>query len=355
MAVPDYYRALGIKESASPDEVKSAFRRLARECHPDRCNDPVAQRQFKEISEAHTVLSDPDKRRQYDQLRRNPIPKSPPKGKTQPEGTPKSGGFASFVGSILNTFARPTTAGAKGAQSRDLNAEIRIPFLVAARGGRQALTIKREMACDRCSGKGAEPETPVATCPTCRGKGEVVFDQGSFGINRVCHHCRGRGVIPKVACRKCHGSGVLATERTITILIPPAIESGTRLRIQGEGDPGNGSKPNGDLYVTVHVNDHSQWERRGTDIHSDLDITLAQAILGTTIAVESIDGLVNLRIPEGTQPETLFRMRGHGMKKSATGDDRGDHFVRVHVKIPRDLSDDAKKKIEKVLKSIGGQ
>lgn len=333
-----------------------AYRRLARAWHPDlHRGDPEAERRFKMIAEAHWVLADEGRRAAYDRFRRGDTApqeqaRARPKG-SQPRRGPS---LATLFGQLVGSFARGggSAASAEG-RGQDLTAEIRLPFLVAVRGGTQALTIKRESACDRCGGKGAEPGSPVATCPTCRGQGQIFLDQGTFSINRVCHACRGRGTLPRVACRRCHGAGVLAVERKISLAIPAGIESGTKLRIAGEGQPGLNGQPSGDLYVAVTVEEHPHWRRDGADIHSDVVIDLGQAILGATLEIETVDGVVSLKIPPGTQPETLFKLRGRGVRRGGVTEARGDHYVRVHVAIPKDLTDSAKQRFAKLAKELG--
>jgi molecular chaperone DnaJ len=362
--LPDHYRALGLAETATAEEIKRAYRRLARDCHPDRRgDDPTAADRFKEISQAHWALSDTARRAEYDRLRRDPLAKPKGAAARSQHGKPSAAQRAGAAAATLfqSLFGQGRTGASAGPGGGDLSATIRIPFLIGIRGGTQALTIKRETTCDRCHGNAAEPNTPIATCPTCKGRGDVTVDQGSFGVTRVCHHCRGRGTLPRVACRRCHGAGVLARERAISVRIPPGIETGTRLRITGEGDPGVDGKPAGDLYVTVQIDDHPEWQRRGDDIHSDLTLDISQVVLGGTVAVETVDGTVQLKVPPGTQPETTFRLQGRGVVRgggstngNSGGDsERGDHFVHAHLAIPSPLDADARKQFLKFARTAG--
>lgn len=349
----DHYLILGLTEAATLEEIRRAYRRLAREWHPDHHpGDPLAAHRFKEIGEAHWVLSDAARRAQYDASRRPPPPAQTPRpGRTGSVAA----NLGQFVGSLFTQFARPRPAPASAAPAKgqDLLAEIAIPFLLAARGGQQALTIKRERACTRCQGRGAEPETPVAPCGTCAGTGQVEFDQGSYSIRRPCHVCRGRGALPRVPCRLCRGASLVAEEKTLAVRIPPGIEPGTRLRLAGEGEASSPRSPRGDLYVTVRVTPHPSWRRQGADIHSEVSIDIAQAALGVTLSIDTLDGPVPLAIPAGTQPGSLFRLAGCGIVRDPAAGARGDHLVRVHVAVPKVLSEEAKRLLEKYAKVAG--
>jgi len=363
----DYYRVLGVSESADPGEIKQAYFKLAKQYHPDRNpDDKSSEEKFKQINEAYETLSDPQKRRRYDQLRRlrqQDIFTGAQAGR-RPGGVGFdeltdlfSGGRVSFddLGGIGDIFGRFFRSGA-GAGTRprpqrgqDLTAEVEVPFETAAFGGKVTVRVPRQQACGRCQGSGAEPGSKVETCGECGGRGFVQLFQGGFGLSRPCPRCLGRGQFVSQPCRECGGGGTVPRQRILEVTIPRGVADGARLRLAGQGDRAPGGKQPGDLYVRVRVRPHKQFLRRGLDIHSEVTIDMVQAALGASLEVPTLHGPVELKVPAGTQPEALLRLRGRGV--SASDGRRGDHYVRVHVRIPERLSDRQRELLRKMAKT----
>ncbi|MBO8128544.1 MAG: molecular chaperone DnaJ [Peptococcaceae bacterium] len=357
MSKRDYYEVLGVSRDASQEEIKKAYRKLARKYHPDaNKDDPDAEAKFKEISEAYAVLSDPDRRRQYDQF-----------GHAGPTGQgfgfedfnwqdfANFSGFGDIFDMIFGTGGRYRTGPQRG---RDLRVEMEIAFEEAAFGVEKEITIPRVETCDTCGGSGAAPGTSPKTCPECGGRGQVSFAQqtsfGRFVQTRPCHRCGGRGQIVEVLCHTCHGSGRVEKRRRIKVRIPAGVDDGSRLRLAGEGEAGSRGGPPGDLYVYIRVRPHKIFEREGNNVVMELPITFAQAALGDEVEVPTLDGKSKFRIPEGTQTGTVFRLRGRGIPY-LNGHGRGDQHVRVRVVTPRKLSDKQKKLLLEFAKLSGEQ
>ena len=338
----DYYQTLGVAETATTDEIKKAFRRLAKQYHPDRNpNNPQAAERFKEINEAHDVLSDPEKRKKYDQLRRYGAfaggGAGPSGGRGRAYGAgpgPETdfdmsdfGGLGDLFSSI---FGRRGGAGARE-EAEEVETEVTIPFRVAALGGSVPITLSMSEVCPTCGGNGAAPGATISTCPECKGRGTVSFGQGGFAVNRPCPVCRGKGTVPSKRCPRCQGSGEVRVEKRVTVDIPPGVEEGTRLRLKNQGPKGKG-----DLIVQIHVAPDRFFRREGLDVIGVVPINLAQAMLGSRIKVKTLDGKrVVLRIPPGTQHGQKFRIPGHGIERNGR---RGDMYVEAHVTLPEKLS-----------------
>jgi molecular chaperone DnaJ len=345
-ATKDFYRILGVAENASADEVKKAYRKLAKQYHPDaNPNDAAAADRFKEVSEAYSVLSDDGRRKQYDQVRKygglggfRPGPGT--RGDAgQPEGFTFEdlsgfGGFGDIFGSIFD-FGKKRGAGARTeAPQRGQSVEyaVEVPFQTAARGGKISITVPMSEPCSMCGGNGAAPGTTPTTCPECRGSGSITFGQGGFAVTRPCPACYGRGTIPTDPCPSCNGQGQVRTERQLQVNVPAGVDTGSKLRIPGQGEAGPGGGARGDLLISFRVRPHRFFSRDGIDINCTVPINVAQATLGSKIRVRTVDGKhVVLRIPPGTQPGTRFRVRGQGIDK---GGRRGDQYVKVEVRIP---------------------
>src|SRR5712691_4693608 len=342
MAAPrDYYQVLGVAEAATTDEIKKAFRRLAKQYHPDRNpNNPQAAERFKEINEAHDVLSDAGKRKKYDQMRRYGAFGSPEgAGSRRGRSAPQSGagdfdisdlgGLGDIFSSI---FGRRGGAG-REAEPEDTETEVTIPFRVAALGGALPITLAMSEVCPTCGGNGAAKGATISTCPECRGRGTVSFGQGGFAVNRPCPVCRGKGTVPSQRCGTCQGSGEVRVEKRISVTIPPGTEDGTRVRLKNQG-----AKGKGDVVVQIQVEPDRFFRREGLDVICVVPITLAQAMLGSRIKVKTLDGRkVVLKLPPGTQHGQKFRIPGQGIEKNGR---RGDQYVAVHVEILDHLTED---------------
>lgn len=363
----DYYEVLGVSKDASDDEIKKAFRKLAIKYHPDKNRDDpkAAEEKFKEINEAYSVLSDKQKRAQYDQFG----PEAFQNGAAGAGGFGQGGfggfgqggfgqgGFGGF-GDIFDTFfggqgSRQTNGPERGA---DLRFDVDISFENAAFGVEMEIQVPKNETCDHCHGSGAEPGSKVDTCPICHGTGQQrVVQNTPFGqmVNvRTCSHCGGTGKIVHEKCKKCHGEGTLKIRKKLKIKIPAGVDDGARLRVAGEGEPGVRGGGHGDLYVYIYVRKHNHFERRGNDVLSEETITFAQAALGTTIRVDTLDGKVELKIPAGTQTGTSFRIKNRGVPYLQS-EKRGDHYVRVQVTTPKHLNDKQRQILKEFAASCG--
>jgi len=342
----DYYQTLGVSETATTDEIKKAFRRLAKQYHPDRNpNNPQAAERFKEISEAHDVLSDAEQRKKYDQLRRYGAfagSGAGGRGYGGPGGPGGAGGFsADFDLSDLGSFGGlgdlfSSIFGRRGPDSEveadeEVEATVTIPFRVAALGGKVPVTLPVSEVCPTCGGNGAAPGATISTCPECKGRGTISFGQGSFAVTRPCPVCRGKGKVPSQRCPTCQGEGEVRVEKRLMITVPPGTEDGTRVRLKGQGTRGRG-----DVVVVFHVEPDRFFRREGLDVICVVPINVAQAMLGSKIKVKTLAGRhIVLRVPPGTQHGQRFRIAGQGIEKNGR---RGDQYVEVHVAIPEHLT-----------------
>ena len=341
-AAKDYYQVLGVPETATVDEIKKAFRRLAKQYHPDRNpqNAQAAER-FKEINEAQDVLSDPAKRKRYDQVRRYGAYAGA--GGARGTGAGAQGPGVDFDLSDLGSFGglgdlfssifgrRSAEGGGRADDEDEIETTVTIPFRVAALGGKVPVTLPMAEVCPTCSGSGAAPGATLSTCPECRGRGVISFGQGGFAVNRPCPVCRGRGRVPSEGCHTCGGSGEVRVEKRLVITVPAGTEDGTKLRLRGQGTKGKG-----DVVVMLQVEPDRFFRREGLDIVCTVPVNLAQALLGSKIKVKTLDGRrVVLKIPPGTKPGQKFRIVGQGIEKNGR---RGDQYVEVHVDIPEHLT-----------------
>ena len=340
----DYYEVLGVDRNASQDEIKKAFRKKARQYHPDvnRDNPKEAEEKFKEANEAYEVLSDDTKKAQYDQYGHDAF--------TQGGGA-SAGGFqggfggqAGGFGDIFDMFFGGGGRQQQGPQKgNDLREDIDISFEDAAFGKSMEIEVHRHEECDHCHGTGGEPGSRVDTCPNCHGSGqEAVIQNTPFGRMqsvRTCSRCHGTGKSIEKPCSKCRGTGEMLAKRKISIKIPAGVDSGSRLRVANEGEPGILGGPKGDLYVYIFVRPHKEFERNGNDVISRVNISFAQAALGATIQVNTLDGKVELKIPEGTQTGTAFRVKGKGIPYLRNPNQRGDQHIVVTVQTPKKLTD----------------
>lgn len=348
MASKDFYQVLGVSDSASQEEIKKAYRRLAKQYHPDaNPNTPQAAETFKQISEAHAVLSDTEKRKKYDQMRklgafdaftRGGARSGAGAGAGSRGGTGEMFDFGDIgsmgLGDIFSSiFGRGRR---EEPQGESIETALEIPFRTAVLGGKVPVDLSVNDTCSTCGGNGAAPGATLSTCGECKGRGTISFGQGGFAVNRPCPVCRGRGKVPSQKCPTCGGAGEVRTVRKVMITVPPGTESGTRIRLKGQGERGQGSIPPGDLRVTFAVQPDKFFHREGLDIHCEVKLNLAQAVLGATLQVRTVDGKkVKIRIPPGTQPGRKFRIRGEGVQKA---DKRGDQLVTVQVALPERLS-----------------
>jgi len=353
----DFYQVLGVPDTATAEEIKKAYRRLAKQYHPDaNPNNPSAAERFKEVSEAHATLSEPEKRKQYDQMRKYgafepTMGRGGWRGPTGPGPAvePEFGDFAGFgLGDIFSSiFGRARREEAREA----LETVVEVPFRVAALGGKLPVTIAVNEACRTCGGSGGAPGSKVSTCSECGGRGTVTFGQGSFAVSRPCPRCRGKGKVASEPCPACRGSGELRSQRTVMISVPSATESGAKVRLRGQGEPGSPGHPPGDLIVTFQVQPDRFFHRDGLDLVCEVPINLAQAVLGTRLRVRTIDGRkVVLRIPPATQPGRKFRIKGVGLERNGR---RGDQLVAVQVTIPESLTADQEELLRKFADATG--
>jgi molecular chaperone DnaJ len=361
VAAKDFYQVLGVPDSASQDEIKKSYRRLAKQYHPDaNPSNTAAPERFKEISEAHSVLSDPEKRKQYDQMRRLGAfdgmarqragaarPGAGP-GAAGPEGFEFSdfGGLGDIFSSIFGRGRREEPV-----RAESFEAVVEVPFRVAMLGGKVPVTLPMTEPCPTCTGSGGAPGATWSTCPECEGRGIISFGQGGFAVNRPCPQCRGRGRIPSQPCPTCRGAGEVRTERRVTITVPPGTETGSKVRLRGQGEAVRAGMPAGDLVITFQVQPDRFFRREGLDLVCEVPLNVAQAALGTRLRVRTLDGKkVMLRIPAGTQPGRKFRIKGQGVEKNGR---RGDQLVQVQVTVPDALSEEQQELLKKFAEATG--
>jgi molecular chaperone DnaJ len=354
----DYYEVLGVNRGASADEVKRAYRKLAMKYHPDRNpDDREAEERFKEAAEAYQVLSDGEKRRLYDQYGHQAFSQgSAARGFGSFEEIFSAfgdifGAGRSAGGSIFEEFfgfgGGGRTAADRGRRGASLKCEISISLEEAARGASRTIHVNRAEHCEECEGSGAAPGTKPVTCSYCNGLGQVQQSQGFFSIRTTCPRCHGEGEVVESPCRQCRGSGRIKAKREITVEIPAGVETGTQLRVHGEGEPGTHGGSRGDLYCFLHVEPHPLFERHGEDLLFELPVGFARLALGTKIDVPTLDGPTSLHIPRGTKSHSVFRLRSKGMPR-LRGGGRGDLLARVVVDTPRKLT----KRQEELLKEL---
>ncbi|EID10578.1 chaperone protein DnaJ [Mycobacterium xenopi RIVM700367] len=362
----DFYKELGVSPDASQDDIKRAYRKLARELHPDaNRNDPRAAERFKAVSEAHSVLSDPAKRKEYDETRRLFAGSG---GFGRRFSGANFGGFgmggdgvefnlsdlfdaASQTGgsTIGDLFGGLFGRGASPRPSRprrgnDLETEAELSFVEAAKGVAMPLRLTSPAPCTNCHGSGARPGTSPRVCPICNGTGVISRNQGAFGFSEPCTDCRGSGSIIEHPCSQCKGTGVTTRTRTINVRIPPGVEDGQRIRLPGQGEAGLRGAPSGDLYVTVHVRPDPVFGREGDDLTVTVPVSFSELALGTTLSVPTLDGRVGVRVPKGTADGRILRVRGRGIPKRGGGS--GDLLVTVKVAVPPNLDGAAKEALE---------
>lgn len=347
----DFYEVLAVSRTASVDEIKASYRKAALKWHPDRNpeNKDEAEHKFRECTEAYSVLSDPQKRQVYDTYGH--------------AGLAGVGGSTDFNGTIFQDFhdifgdffgfedlfggGAGRRGGRRVQRGADLRYDMTLTFEEAAVGVNTKIRVPRQEYCETCNGTGAKKGTGVVSCQACGGRGQIVYQQGFFTINRTCPACQGAGQIVKERCPDCRGQGRVERERTIELRIPPGVDTGTRLRVQGEGEPGPNGGPAGDLYVVLEVKEHTFFERRNADLYCTIPLSIAQAALGTELQVPGLAGEERLKIPEGTQSGAVFRVKGKGLP-DPHGGGRGDLYYHVRVLTPTKLTREQRKLIEQL-------
>jgi molecular chaperone DnaJ len=356
MAQRDYYEVLGVPRNASTEDIKSAFRRLARQYHPDVSQEANAEERFKEINEAYAVLSEPDKRGAYDRFGH--------------AGVKNMGGVPDFTVDFADIFeeffggfggfGRTSSRRARNAPRRggDLQYNVDLSFEESIFGVDKEIEITRDEVCETCGGKGAEPGTSPVRCSSCNGTGEVRQVRqtllGSMVQVSTCPTCNGHGETISTPCHTCSGRGLVRRNRKKVIAIPAGVDNGNQIRLAGEGQPGENGGPNGNLYLVVRVVSHKYFRRRENDIMLDLNVNIAQATLGAEVEVPTVDGLAKLKIPAGIQPGKVLRMRGKGVPH-VRGNGRGDQMVVVNVEVPKNLTSDQRQLMEQLAKSLGSE
>jgi molecular chaperone DnaJ len=374
----DFYNVLGVSSTASPDEIKKAYRKLAKKFHPDaNASDAKAAERFKEISEANNVLSDPAKRKQYDEMRRYGAFDGASGfggGRSRAGGAGGFGGgrsrggeqtinFQDFdiggLGGLGDLFSSMFGGGEARGASRPrgpergdtVEASLDIPFRTAARGGKVPIELEVREECPTCHGTGAAPGAQVKSCPECNGRGVVSFGQGGFAVNRTCPVCLGKGQVPSEACPTCHGAGEVRVKRKVVINVPPGVDTGSKIRLKGQGGKGTANGPPGDLVITFNVQPDKFYSRDGLDVIAKVPLNIAQATLGTKISVKTLDGKkVTIRIPPGTASGKRFRVRAQGIEK---GEKKGDLIVEVSIAVPEKLSEEQERMMKEFADSGG--
>lgn len=356
MAQRDYYEILGVPRSATPDELKSAFRRLARQYHPDVNKDHDAEEKFKEINEAYAILSDADQRAAYDRFGHAGV-RSAAQGGPSVDFTD----FADIFGDLFGfggfgrSSSRARNAPRRGA---DLQYRLDLSFEDAVFGIEKNIELTRDEVCSTCAGSGAKPGTSPVRCATCGGSGEVRQVRQTFIGSMVqvgpCPTCRGQGETISSPCPTCNGRGLERRNRHKTVTIPAGVDTGTQIRLAGEGQPGENGGPNGNLYILIQVKPHKYFRRREFDIHLDLNINIAQATLGAEVEVPTVDGPAKLKIPPGTQPGEVMTLKGKGVPRLRSSG-RGDQRNIINIEIPKRVNAEQRELFERLAKSMGSE
>lgn len=358
MGNKDFYSVLGVGRDASPDEIKKAYRQAALRDHPDRNpGDKAAEERFKEAAQAYSVLADPEKRAVYDRFGAEGL---------RGDG---GGGFQGFDSSVFGDFedilgnffgfsfgdlfgAGPGRRRPAAQRGRDLALEIALTLEEVARGTEKQIQVSRAETCPACKGSKAAPGTRPARCPQCQGRGQVRTQQGFFVLSRTCPRCGGRGEVISSPCPECRGGGTQRQKRTLTIRIPAGVADGTRLRLQGEGEAGDREDLQGDLYVVTQVRPHPFFERTDQNLTCRVEVAFSQAALGIEVAIPTLEGDEILKIPAGTQPGEVFRIKGKGLR-DLDGRHRGDLFVKIDVRVPDRLTREQKALLRQLAESRG--
>jgi len=350
----DYYEVLGVARKANETELKSAYRKLAMQYHPDRNpGDQVAEEKFKEAAEAYAVLADANKRAAYDRFGHAAVSSGAGGAGFDPSVFSEFGDFADILGSMFGFGDIFAGARRRGGPQRgaDLRYDLEISFEESARGAEPTIQIPRQETCEACQGSGAAPGSSPTTCSMCRGQGQIQRQQGFFAIRVTCPQCRGMGRTIAKPCPSCHGAGRVTKDRKIKVKIPAGIASTQQLRLQGEGEAGMGGGPPGHLYVVVHVQEHEFFRREGNNLFCEVPVNFTTLALGGEIVVPTLDGTETMKVPDGTQTGTTLRLRGKGMP-DVNGRARGDLFITVQVQTPRKLSKDQRHLLEQLADAL---
>ncbi|MDR0851892.1 MAG: molecular chaperone DnaJ [Clostridiales Family XIII bacterium] len=360
----DYYEVLGIKKGATEDEIKKAFRKMAMQYHPDKNpGDKAAEEKFKEVNEAYGILSDAKKKDLYDKFGHAGVDPNSGFGGGGGFGGGFGGGGADFsdifgdlFGGIFGGGGNSNARRNAPRKGQDLQKTIRITFKEAAFGTKKKITLNKSVECPSCHGSGAEPGTSKKTCSQCGGSGKVQTQQntpfGAFTNVSTCPTCHGTGQIIETPCKQCGGSGKIRKDVTISVDIPAGVDNDNIIPLKGQGEQGINGGPAGDLYIIISVDKHELFARSGNDLSLEIPITFDQAALGTTITVPTLTEKVTYKVPPGTQPGTVFRLKGQGIK-SLRGNKTGDLYVKVNLEVPTKLNGDQKKKIKDMADAIG--
>ena len=355
MAKRDYYEVLAVNRNASETEIKKAYRRLALQCHPDKNpGDKEAEERFKELSEAYAVLSDPQKRATYDQFGHAGLNGGGgfSSGGFGFGGTPFEDIFSDIFGDIFGAGGAAGARRGRGRRGDDLRYNLTISFEEAAFGLETKIQVPRHHPCEACGGSGAKKGTGAKTCPTCRGAGQVRYQQGFFSLTRPCPDCGGEGKVIENPCPECRGSGRVRGKKTISLKIPAGVETGSRLKLSSEGETGLQGAPPGDLYVVISVREHPIFQREGQDVICETPISFPQAALGCELEVPTLDGKVKLKVPAGTQSGKVLKLAGKGIPV-LQGYGRGDQLVVIRVETPTRLTSRQKELLEEFVREGG--
>jgi molecular chaperone DnaJ len=351
----DYYEVLGVARDSSADQIKSAYRKAALQWHPDRNpeNKTEAEDNFRQASEAYSVLSDPQKRPVYDRFGHAGLG-----GRGFETGGFNETIFEEFQDILGGMFGfdeaigggRRRGRGARGQRGADLRYDMSLSFEEAATGVNSKIRLTRFESCEACKGTGAKSGAGMTTCQTCGGRGQMSYQQGFFSITRTCPACQGAGKVVRDACISCRGQGRIERERVLEVGVPAGVDSGTRLRMTGQGEPGTNGGPTGDLYIFLEVKEHAFFERRGADLYCTIPVSFPQAALGAKIKVPTLRGEEDFEIPEGTQSGQIFRVKGKGLPNPHGG--KGDLYVNIRVIIPAKVSREQKRMLEQLGQSL---
>ena len=349
------YETLGVAKTASADEIKKAYRKLARQYHPDRNpGDASAEERFKEVQNAYDVLSDPDKRKQWDTFGANGAGGFGG-GNYNFGGDFNIGDLGDIFGGFFGGGRRGDTRvrEQRGMRGADLEAVVNLSFEDSLRGVETKIPVEVDTACRECGGSGAKPGTTPTICPECNGRGVKVESQGLFGLSQPCPRCRGNGTVIEDPCPKCHGSGRERRTKRYTVKIPAGVKDGTKIRLRGKGEPGANGGPPGDLFVVTRVSDSPIYERRDADLVVNVPVTFSEAALGAKVEVPTPEGPVTLKVPAGSEDGKLLRIRGRGAPK-LSGSGKGDVIARLRIDVPKKLSKAEREALEQLQKAERG-